>query len=135
MSPFTALRPFVGPWPFFSFLILYTVGRTPWMGDQPVARPLPTHRTQTQNKRTPYRHPCLEWDSNATISAFEGAKAVHALDCATTVSGVQENINTANEILLIILNFGGGGSREIEITTCLGIPMVSILQYSTAKHA
>jgi hypothetical protein len=36
-----------------SFVILYTVGRTPWTGDQPVARPLPTHRTaQTQNKRT-----------------------------------------------------------------------------------
>jgi hypothetical protein len=33
---------------FFSFLILHTVGRTPWTGDQPVARPLPTHRpTQT----------------------------------------------------------------------------------------
>jgi hypothetical protein len=30
---------------FFSFLILYTVGRTPWIGDQPVARPLPTYRT------------------------------------------------------------------------------------------
>jgi hypothetical protein len=29
---------------FFSFLILYTVGRTPWTGDQTVARPLPTHR-------------------------------------------------------------------------------------------
>jgi hypothetical protein len=29
---------------FFSFLIPYTVGRTPWTGDQPVARPLPTHR-------------------------------------------------------------------------------------------
>jgi hypothetical protein len=29
---------------FFSFLILYTVSRTPRTGDQPVARPLPTHR-------------------------------------------------------------------------------------------
>jgi hypothetical protein len=38
---------------FFSFLILYTIGRTPWAEDQPVARPQPTHRiTQTQNKRT-----------------------------------------------------------------------------------
>jgi hypothetical protein len=38
---------------FFRFLILYIVGRTPWTGDQPVARPLPTHRrTQTQNKCT-----------------------------------------------------------------------------------
>jgi hypothetical protein len=30
---------------FFSFLIPYTVCRTPWTGDQPVARPLPTNRT------------------------------------------------------------------------------------------
>jgi hypothetical protein len=37
---------------FFSFLILYTVGRAPWTREQPVARPLTTHRTtQTQNKR------------------------------------------------------------------------------------
>jgi hypothetical protein len=42
-----ALQPFVGPWLLFQFLNLYTVGRTPWTGDQPVARPLPT-----QNKRT-----------------------------------------------------------------------------------
>jgi hypothetical protein len=40
-----ALQPFIGPWSLFEFLILYTVGRTPWMGDQLVARPLPTHRT------------------------------------------------------------------------------------------
>jgi hypothetical protein len=38
---------------FFGFLILYAVGRPPCKGDQPVVRPLPTHRlTQTQNKRT-----------------------------------------------------------------------------------
>jgi hypothetical protein len=37
--------PFIGPWLFFSFLILYTVDRTPWKGDQTVARPLHTHRT------------------------------------------------------------------------------------------
>jgi hypothetical protein len=30
-----------------------TAGRTPWTGDQPVARPLPTQRTtETQNMRT-----------------------------------------------------------------------------------
>jgi hypothetical protein len=50
---------------FFSFLTIHTVGRTTWTGDQPVERPLPTHRTtQTQNKRTKYRHPRLEWDWN-----------------------------------------------------------------------
>jgi hypothetical protein len=43
--------PLLGFGRFFSFLILNTVGRTPWTGDQPVARPVPTHRTaQTQNK-------------------------------------------------------------------------------------
>jgi hypothetical protein len=37
----------------FRFLKPYTVGSTPWTGDQPVARPLPTHRTtQRQNERT-----------------------------------------------------------------------------------
>jgi hypothetical protein len=69
---------------FFSFLILYTAGRAPWTGDQPVARPLPTHRisahTDTIDQRwsrcwgrwrpSPtiyihtYRHPCLELHSN-----------------------------------------------------------------------
>jgi hypothetical protein len=47
--------PLLGLGRFFSFLILYTVDKTPWTGDQLVARPLPT-----QNKR----HPCLEWNSN-----------------------------------------------------------------------
>jgi hypothetical protein len=56
------LQPFVGPWPPFQFLDpIHTIGRTPWTGDQPVWKPLPTHRTtQTQNKRTQYRHPCIE---------------------------------------------------------------------------
>jgi hypothetical protein len=55
--------PFLGPWPLFQFLTAsYTVGRTPWMGDKPVARPLPTHKTtQIQSKHI---YLCLEWDSN-----------------------------------------------------------------------
>jgi hypothetical protein len=41
------------PFFFFCFLNLYTVGRTPYMGDQPFGRRPPTHRTtQTQNKCT-----------------------------------------------------------------------------------
>jgi hypothetical protein len=45
------LQPFVGPWPLLRFHnIFYTVSSTPWMSDQPVTRPLSTHRaTQTQN--------------------------------------------------------------------------------------
>jgi hypothetical protein len=41
--------PLLGLGRFFSFLILYTVGRTPWTGDQPFARPLPTHRINVHN--------------------------------------------------------------------------------------
>jgi hypothetical protein len=34
-------------------LVFYTIGRTPWTSDRPVARPLSKHKTtQTQNKRT-----------------------------------------------------------------------------------
>jgi hypothetical protein len=59
---------------FFNFLILYTVGRTPWTGDRPVARPLHIHRTtQTQNKRI-HRHPSLEWDSNPRSQCSSGRR-------------------------------------------------------------
>jgi hypothetical protein len=59
---------------FFRFLILYTVGRTHWAGDQYVVRPLSTHRaTQTS---IPFE---------LTISVFERAKTVHASHHAATV--------------------------------------------------
>jgi hypothetical protein len=75
---------------FFSFLILYTVGRTSWMGDQPVARPLLTHRTtQTQNKRTETSMPRVRFE--LTIPVFEWAKTVHALGRAATVIGVPQD--------------------------------------------
>jgi hypothetical protein len=36
-----------------SLILSYTDGTSPWTGDQPVASPLPTHRTtQARNKRT-----------------------------------------------------------------------------------
>jgi hypothetical protein len=69
---------------FFNFLILYTDGRTPWTGDQLVARPLPTHRTtQTQNKRTQTSMPSVGF--KPMIPAFERTKIVYALDHAATV--------------------------------------------------
>jgi hypothetical protein len=45
-----ALQPFVGPRPLLQFRnLFYTDGRTPCTSDQPIERPLPTHRaTQTQ---------------------------------------------------------------------------------------
>jgi hypothetical protein len=78
-----ALQPF-GPWPFFSFLTLNRVGRTPWTGDQSVARPLLTHMTtQTQNKRTQTSMPRVEFEPATPV--FERAKTVHALDRAAAV--------------------------------------------------
>jgi hypothetical protein len=69
---------------FFSFLILYTLGRIPWTRDQPVARPLPTQRTtHTQNKRIQTSMPWTGFEP--TIPALERAKTVHALDRAATV--------------------------------------------------
>jgi hypothetical protein len=71
---------------FFSFLIFYTVGRTPWTGDQPVARPLSAHRTtQTQNKRTQTSIPQVGF--KPTIPVFERTKTVHALDRAFAMIG------------------------------------------------
>jgi hypothetical protein len=69
---------------FFSFLILYTVGRTPWTSDYPVARPLSTQRTtQTQNKRTHIAMPQVGFEP--TIPAFERARTVDASESAATV--------------------------------------------------
>jgi hypothetical protein len=70
--------PLLGLGRFFSFLIIYTVGRTPWTGDQPLARPLSAHRTtQTQNKRKQTSMPQV---------GFEPTIQVHDLDLAATVS-------------------------------------------------
>jgi hypothetical protein len=55
---------------FFSFLILYTVGRTTWTADQPVARPLPVHNTDAH--------------ALSGVRASEGG-SVHASDRAATV--------------------------------------------------
>jgi hypothetical protein len=84
-----ALQPFVGFGRFFSFLIFYIVGRTPWTGDQSVARPLP-RTTQTQNKRT--LTSMLQVGFEPTIPVFALGKAVHALDRAATVIGRRKSI-------------------------------------------
>jgi hypothetical protein len=85
-----ALQPFFGLWPLLQFRNLcYKGGRTPWTGDQPVARPLPTHRTtQTQNTCTQTSMPWVGFEP--TIPSFERAKTVHALDGAATVIGLSD---------------------------------------------
>jgi hypothetical protein len=81
-----ALQPLWTLAAFFNFLISYTIGRTPWTEDQPVARPLPTHRTtQAQNKRTQTFIPRVGLEP--TIPVFERANTGHALDRAATAIG------------------------------------------------
>jgi hypothetical protein len=71
---------------FSSFLILYTLDRTPSTGDQPVTRPLPTYRTtQTQNKRIQTSMPWVGFEP--TIPVFERTKTVHESDRSATAIG------------------------------------------------
>jgi hypothetical protein len=70
-----------GSWPLFHFLNLYTVCRTPWMGDQPVVTPIPTPRTtHTENKHTQTPMPLVGFEP--MIPVFERANTVRALDRA-----------------------------------------------------
>jgi hypothetical protein len=66
---------------FFIFLILYIISKTPWTGDQPVTRPLLTHRINA------HRHPCLEWDSNSRSKYLSGRRHFRP------VSSVQKDSN------------------------------------------
>jgi hypothetical protein len=71
-------RALVGLGRFFNFLILYTGGRTPLTGNQPVPRPLSTHRTTpTQNKRTQTSMPRVGFEP--MIPVFERAKRTSCL--------------------------------------------------------
>jgi hypothetical protein len=93
---------------FSFFFESYTVGRTPWTSDRPVARPLPKYMTtQTQNKRTHtaniharngiriHDHGLRASEDSSCLTplgyrdrlASERAKTVHALHRAATVTG------------------------------------------------
>jgi hypothetical protein len=94
----------MGPGPFFSFMIIFTDGRTPWASDQLVTRPVPKHRTtQTQNKHI-HTHqtsmPCVGFEPMNPAS--ERAKTAHALDRSATVSGIL--IYKVNQIQYYRLN-------------------------------
>jgi hypothetical protein len=81
-----AVEPFVGAWPLFQFRSFYTVGRTHWTGDQPLARSLSAHRiTQTQNERT--QTPMHQVGFEPTIPVFERPNAIHSLNRAATGIG------------------------------------------------
>jgi hypothetical protein len=67
------------------------------MGDQPVARPLPAHRTaQTQNKRTQTSMPQVRFEP--TTPVFKRAKTVHDLDRAATVIGINYKYKVVGQL-------------------------------------
>jgi hypothetical protein len=78
-----AVQPFSGSWPLFHIRNLDTIDRATWTGNEPVGRPIPTHRiTQTQNKCTYTSVPRKEFEP--TIPEFERAKSVNTLVRAAT---------------------------------------------------
>jgi hypothetical protein len=106
------LQPFVGPWPLLQYHnLLYTDGRTPWTGDQPVARPLPTRRaTQTQNKQT-HRHACLEWVSNprSHVQASENSTCLGPRGhCDGHLLVISQHLAVINIIIIIIIKQTSG---------------------------
>jgi len=58
-------------------------GRTPWTGDRPNTRPLPTHRTAQHNtKRTrTYIHPWFKRNSNSWYKYSDGPRHTHLRPC------------------------------------------------------
>jgi hypothetical protein len=49
---------------YFSFLILYAVGRTPWTGGSARRKAATCTQDSTKHRLKTRRHPCLKWDSN-----------------------------------------------------------------------
>jgi hypothetical protein len=97
IHPSTALQSFwLDSGRFFSFLILYTVGRTPWTGISPSqGRYLHTeHKINAKQISMPWLR--LE----PTIPEFEVAKTYHALEWAATVIGTVLQLVTRRLITL-----------------------------------
>jgi hypothetical protein len=89
-------------------MILYTVGRTPWTGNQLVAKPLPT-QDNTNTEETYI-------DIYALNPVFERAKTVHALDRAATVIG--------NQHIYLIVSFSKKGYVNVFVTAAYATVVV-----------
>jgi hypothetical protein len=89
LQPLWALAAFQSP-------DLFTIGTSPWMSDQLVARPLPKHRINTYTHQT-----SMPWVGfEPTITASEQAKTVHALDCSASVTGKQMHYTCGNTLII-----------------------------------
>jgi hypothetical protein len=83
---------------FFGFLVFYTVGRTPWKGDQPVARPLPTQK-QHKHRINTHRHPCLKWDSKPRSQYMSGGRQFMSQTARPLWSAISASFEPKMQIL------------------------------------
>jgi len=58
-------------------------GRTPWTGDQPISRPLPTQDSITQEIADIRSWPRTGFEVMVTV--FKQPKTIRVLDCSATV--------------------------------------------------
>jgi hypothetical protein len=71
---------------FFGYLIVYTVGRAPWMGISPSQDHCLYTGQHKQNKHT--ETSVSQMGFKPMTLAFKLGKTLHALDCAATVIGI-----------------------------------------------
>jgi hypothetical protein len=117
--------PFLGLGGFFSFLILYTVGMTPWTGDQPVVRPLPTHRTtQTQNKR---KQTSMPWVGD-TIRSYK--YIIHISDIRDVIFGLTSYLEDENKFFE--LSSCACMTQKVSSTQCLLRTFARVPAYRTS---
>jgi hypothetical protein len=88
----------------FHFHDHFTDGRTPWISDQLVARPLPKHRTtQTQNKHihTPNIHAlCGIQTHNPSFRASEDSSCLRLLGCCDRLEPSSVVINLHSNVFV-----------------------------------
>jgi hypothetical protein len=100
---------------FISLQFLYpkTVGRTPWMGNDPVARLI---HIQTQNK---HRQTSMSWVGlEPKIPAFERPKTLHALETSRSLWPTNTEITWQNS------NFAPFSTCRFNLTQCNIVPVL-----------
>jgi hypothetical protein len=106
-------------------LLLDTIGRTSWTGDQPVGRPLPTHRTtQTQNKRAQTSMPWVGFEP--TVPVLERAKTAYATrdNMVSTSRGKATNIASRNRYAALDLTVTVIGSPFCQAVVIKKRPLI-----------
>jgi hypothetical protein len=130
-----ALQPQFGPWPTSMKLsVSLRFSRTPWAGDQLVARPLPVHKHRKMHTHIHYTS--MPWVGfEPTIPASELAKTVHASERSATVTGCLLHINLHkcikielySSISRRIVNLRScGNRRNFEINTLFNKTLVRV---------